>query len=383
MGMLISYHGQAGDWGLDDYTVEVRGFECFHFAELGQVLKEDDEVWYTAPAWLLWTLKMWFWRAGSIRPLQTSDLRERRLSGRYQITSGGRHLIDGVAFGRPLPRQIDRPAIKIPPRKRRRVTYETQDDDDVDELSDDCQAVIPSGLYDKDDTIADNNDEQADDDYVAADDQDSNLAAELQDILSDLQDMAPRDGDLSLDTTQSAQELDPATENPRRVTRSQGLAGLGLQGPALLELLDEMGRPYPGAYNNPLLDLFSQEETSRTQASPRRKRRKTNGLVGANQSTASESNTSRGAMLPRDRRESSASIKNVRFQENPLETPPTTILGPDDSENTEDEDFEPPDDLNNEVDESDKENAEPRIGDVSSDVSLCDHFTHSIRSSLH
>ena len=33
------------EWGLEDYAVEVRGFECLHFSELGQVLKEDDEVW--------------------------------------------------------------------------------------------------------------------------------------------------------------------------------------------------------------------------------------------------------------------------------------------------------------------------------------------------
>lgn len=36
---------ESGDWGLEDYAVEVRGFECLHFSELSQVLKEDDEVW--------------------------------------------------------------------------------------------------------------------------------------------------------------------------------------------------------------------------------------------------------------------------------------------------------------------------------------------------
>lgn len=36
---------EAEDWGLEDYAVEVRGFECLHFSELSQVLKEDDEVW--------------------------------------------------------------------------------------------------------------------------------------------------------------------------------------------------------------------------------------------------------------------------------------------------------------------------------------------------
>lgn len=37
---------ESEDWGLEDYVVEVRGFECLHFWELGQVLKEDDAVWY-------------------------------------------------------------------------------------------------------------------------------------------------------------------------------------------------------------------------------------------------------------------------------------------------------------------------------------------------
>ena len=37
---------ESEDWGLEDYAVEVRGFECLHFSELGQLLREDDEVWY-------------------------------------------------------------------------------------------------------------------------------------------------------------------------------------------------------------------------------------------------------------------------------------------------------------------------------------------------
>ena len=36
---------EADDWGLEDYAVDVHGYECLHFSELSQVLKEDDEVW--------------------------------------------------------------------------------------------------------------------------------------------------------------------------------------------------------------------------------------------------------------------------------------------------------------------------------------------------
>jgi hypothetical protein len=56
------------------------------------------------------------------------------LSGRYQISTDGKRLIDGVAFGRPrlkIPR--DRPAIDIPPLKRRRITYDAEEAEGEDE----------------------------------------------------------------------------------------------------------------------------------------------------------------------------------------------------------------------------------------------------------
>lgn len=250
------------------------------------------------------------------------------------------------------------------------MTYNQQDDDDVDELSDEHQAIVPPGFYNEDDASAEDNDENTDDEWLADDHQQSELATELQDIHTDGREIAVTDGSNSLDATNGAQDSASAETNSQRVTRSQRLRGLGLQGPALLKLLDENGRPYPGAYNNPLLDFFSQENASRGQEGLRRKRRKTNGLVDTNTVGAHNSGTSSGALATRDRRESSASIKNVRFQNNTLETPPTTILNHDDSEDTEDEDFEPPLDVDNEMDESDKENTEPRVGEVSSDVSL-------------
>ncbi len=36
---------ESEDWGLEDYAVEVGGYECLHFSELGQILKDDEEVW--------------------------------------------------------------------------------------------------------------------------------------------------------------------------------------------------------------------------------------------------------------------------------------------------------------------------------------------------
>ena len=37
---------ELDDWGLEDYAVEVQGYECLHFTVLSQILKEEDEVTY-------------------------------------------------------------------------------------------------------------------------------------------------------------------------------------------------------------------------------------------------------------------------------------------------------------------------------------------------
>ncbi|KAL2824775.1 hypothetical protein BDW59DRAFT_82495 [Aspergillus cavernicola] len=108
----------SGQWGLEDYVVEVAGSECLHYMEVEGLLRDGDEV--------------------LIRALQISDLRVRRLSGRHQIASDGKHLIDGVPFGKPFLKRptSSRPAIMIPPRKKRRTalalwgsgsTYEEED----------------------------------------------------------------------------------------------------------------------------------------------------------------------------------------------------------------------------------------------------------------
>ncbi|ROT41667.1 hypothetical protein SODALDRAFT_377319 [Sodiomyces alkalinus F11] len=110
---------ESGEWGLEDYAVELRAadgstFECLHFQSVPKVLNNDDQV--------------------IIRSLLTDDLKRRRLSGRHQISFDGKHLVDGVAFGRPwlrLPR--DRPPVSLPPRKRARILDDAGDDADRDE----------------------------------------------------------------------------------------------------------------------------------------------------------------------------------------------------------------------------------------------------------
>ncbi|RGP78722.1 srp40-suppressor of mutant ac40 of rna polymerase i and iii [Fusarium longipes] len=117
---------ESRDWGLEDYVVELAdgkgdSFELLHFQPVGKVLKEDDQV--------------------LIRSLSTDDLRRRRLSGRHQISLDGKHLIDGLAFGRPWLRPPrDRPALDLPPRKRARITHEEEleeeeEEDDEETLS--------------------------------------------------------------------------------------------------------------------------------------------------------------------------------------------------------------------------------------------------------
>lgn len=35
---------ESGTWGLEDYVVEVNGYECLHYCQVSSVLKNDDEV---------------------------------------------------------------------------------------------------------------------------------------------------------------------------------------------------------------------------------------------------------------------------------------------------------------------------------------------------
>lgn len=111
---------EAADWGLEDYAIEVNGYECLHFCRVSQVLKDEDRV--------------------HIRPLQTQEVRFRALSGRDQISADGRHLIDGVSFGRPFIRRGMRPAVRIAPKRGARV-----DLDYDDQLEDEPIGLLTNG----------------------------------------------------------------------------------------------------------------------------------------------------------------------------------------------------------------------------------------------
>nr|POE79399.1 hypothetical protein CFP56_07464 [Quercus suber] len=92
---------ESDTWGLEHYHVSIGDYECLHYHEIGTVCKDEDEV--------------------VIRPLQYAEVRARTLLGRDQITPDGRHLHDGVPWGKPLLRAAVRPSVRIPPRKRQRV----------------------------------------------------------------------------------------------------------------------------------------------------------------------------------------------------------------------------------------------------------------------
>ncbi|MCJ1423827.1 hypothetical protein MMC29_001712 [Sticta canariensis] len=318
---------ESGDWGLEDYAVEVRGFECLHFSELSQVLKEDDEV--------------------CIRPLQSSDLRFRKVSGRHQISADGRHLIDGVAFGRPFLRRPDRPAIRIPPRKRRRVTYDEDDDTDFGANFHDRQVILRTGLNDEDHSL--DSDEEDDRDFTPDEDKENALDTELQDIYNDLGDDSAR----AL-TTEITTNVNGLEEPPGRLTRAQkAKRGLGLQGAAMLELVDENGRPYPGEYNNPLLDQFGKDEPAHLNHEiTKRKKNKQNIHHRHGKGQAAE-HVYQGTPERASRRSSSASMKSVRF-EDPDSTTPATIR-------VNHQGFEPAIDIAVDPDESDKENSQPQF----------------------
>lgn len=146
---IVPLESADGEWGLEDYVVEVQAtadqdtyYECLHYQTIESVLREDDEV--------------------IIRCLGTEDLRSRRLGGRHQISVDGRHLIDGVAFGRQWLRKGGRPAINIPPRKRRRLEIEGGNED-LDEESTTLLEQLKELGYSNGDL---DEDEEDDEDFV-------------------------------------------------------------------------------------------------------------------------------------------------------------------------------------------------------------------------
>ncbi|KAL2118735.1 hypothetical protein VTJ04DRAFT_8395 [Mycothermus thermophilus] len=203
---------ESNDWGLEDYSVELRdangnGFECLHFQPVSQTLNNDEEVY--------------------IRPLDTGDRCKRRLSGRYQISRDGKRLIDGIAFGRPrLKTPRGRPPIDIPPLKRPRIAFESDAEDDHEDeeprllLTEygeghdtESRASKRARFNDDED---DDYDEEDDEDYGSEDEEDENQKGESESELEN----EPADSDLEAELRDLQADTDPV--EPRDASSDQG-----------------------------------------------------------------------------------------------------------------------------------------------------------------
>lgn len=262
-------------------------------------------------------------------------------------------MIDGVAFGRPLLRRPDRPAIRIPPRKRRRVTYDEDDESDYGARFQDRQVVFRTGLNDEDHSL--DSDEEDDGDFSLDEDKENNLSTELQDIYNDVVDDSP----MAIFTERTT-NLDGVEEPPGRLTRSQKTKrGLGLQGAAMLELVDENGRPYPGEYKNPLLDLFGKDELLHSDHNTT-KRKKTKRTLHPHGKGKAVVQVYQGNPERVSRRSSRTSLKSVQI-EDPDSNTPATIRGLETVNRMKHQRFEPAIDIAIDPDESDKENSQPQF----------------------
>lgn len=316
----------------------------------------------------------------SIRPLQTFDLRSRKVSGRDQIAYDGKHLIDGVAFGRPFFRRADRPAISIPPRKRRRVLYASDDEDDsIGKAINDKQVALRANFVNVDEDK--DEDSQEDEDYVLADEDESTLENEALDLQKDFEPMQA--GDEDRHNKAPKRQLRPSRlhEPQRTITRSQrNVQGLGLDAQGVIKLVDEKGHPFPGAYSNTLLDYYATDEASPdTVQLPASKKRKSaiGGLgrsTGLGKSRVDMSNSNK-------RRRSSHSSKSVRFKPPGYEVSRGNFA--DEEDNSLDEDFTP-DRAGVSEEESDKENLEPGVlpSDRSTVTSVSESESSDTQSSI-
>ena len=291
--------------------------------------------------------------SASIRPLQTTDLRIRRISGRHQISADGKHLIDGIAFGRPYLRRVDRPSVRIPPRKRRRITYDDEDEEEIfsDKEVNNRQMVLRAGFNDTDERIlADGSDEEGE--FPPDDEGREDLRAELEDLQNESQAGANEDGRPRAES-----------EAQKPIRRSMRSSQRSPQGLGLLKLCDENGQPFVGEYNNPLLDQYGQAEyPARHQPLKVTKRRPLNYTRGGARSSKHGVQDSSASPEVASRRGSSGSTKSVHFEDAGPATPVT--VRESQSSDEDDDDFNP-----GEVDESDKENAEPLAEEAnSSDV---------------
>ncbi|KAI4195258.1 MAG: hypothetical protein LQ348_002485 [Seirophora lacunosa] len=313
---------ESEEWGLEDYAVEVGGFECLHFHEANQVLKENDEVWY-------------------------SNL------GIDEISTDGRHLIDGVAFGRPFLRRADRPAIRIPPRKRPRIAYTAEENEDHEAQR---QVVVHTDVEEGEES-------EADSDYIgdgSSGSENGDLDSEQNNIRNSAESTDRENAQGDNHSGQPEAAKDANSSQPGRISKQRRLkpAGLGLRTSRITA--DENGNPSSHISNARLLEMLQNDESAdETESSAPKKRRRLNQYAANNYrrhpKTARTIGINDSAKIVRGKG------RSVRFDEAELPNPPT--VRPESSGGSKDEEnFEPDSGAGSEshdTDESDKENATP------------------------
>lgn len=209
--------------------------------------------------------------------------------------------------------------------------------------------VLRASFNNADGSVAgDDSDEE--DDFLPDDENDEDLGAELEDLQNDSQ-AGANENNVTRDVRQ------PLRRSRRKSQKSP--RGLGL-----LQLLDENGQPFVGEYDNPLLDKYGQAEAPTTNHVVTTRNRRPLAYVKGGRSSAKTSNQDSTASLElMNRRDSAGSNKSVHFDDVEPATP-VTVRESHSSDQEDDDDFDP-----GAVDESDKENAEPRAEETdSSDV---------------
>ncbi|KAK5087275.1 hypothetical protein LTR70_007013 [Exophiala xenobiotica] len=207
---VVPLESSDGEWGLEEYLVEVNDYECLHYQELQDVLRDDDEV--------------------VIRGLTTNEIKERRNGGRLQITADGRHLIDGVCWGRRFKPGFGRPEVYIPPRKKRRLLAEESNDPqlalpalhDAPPAVSEAIAFIDKKEYGGEDGEDDDEDDEEDEEYEDEEDADD----DYESIADDLEDVEEEDEEANYEPDEDAMKLptddkrllvNARTEDPRNL----------------------------------------------------------------------------------------------------------------------------------------------------------------------
>lgn len=272
-----------------------------------------------------------------MRPLQTTDIRFRKISGRHQISADGKHLFDGVAFGRPFLQLASRPPIRIPPRKKRRITYD-EDKDDTVFISDNRQLALKERRED--------DDSQDDEESLPDEDENQGLSDELEDIFND--------NDAQVTTPEQMMDLDRLKNLPGRITRSNGSKGLGIHGATGLSLGEGSSMTHRREYPSALLERPVGEE--RPQSFKKSKTKRGKGDLEPGLRTREQTTLQLYEETPKI---SGASLRSARLGEIDSTTP-ATIRDFEGSDRSSDEDFEPGNNNVEDTDESDKENSQPR-----------------------